>query len=106
MSFDTPQSRTLALGAGRPTVEVLEAGEGAPLLFLHGAGGIRLWEGALPLLAHRFRVYAPLLPGFGDRCDRHGGNATDTEPMGEAATNHEFVQRQTQPAGGAAGGIS
>ena len=66
MGSDTPQSRMLALGTGRPTVEVLEAGEGAPLLFLHGAGGIRLWEGALPLLARRFRVYAPLLPGFGE----------------------------------------
>ena len=45
---------------------MLEAGEGSPLLFLHGAGGIRVWEGALPLLARRFRVYAPLLPGFGE----------------------------------------
>ena len=66
MASTTPQSRTLALGAGRPTIEVLEAGEGSPLLFLHGAGGIRVWEGALPLLARRFRVYAPLLPGFGE----------------------------------------
>ena len=66
MASTTPQSRTLALGAGRPTIEVLEAGEGSPLLFLHGAGGIRTWEGALPLLARRFRVHAPLLPGFGE----------------------------------------
>ena len=65
MTSATPQSRILALGAGRPTIEVLEAGEGAPLLFLHGAGGIPLWEGALPLLARSFHVYAPLLPGFG-----------------------------------------
>lgn len=47
------------------TVEVLEGGEGAPLLFLHGAGGVPLWEGVLPLLAREYRVYAPLLPGFG-----------------------------------------
>jgi pimeloyl-ACP methyl ester carboxylesterase len=66
MASATPQSRTLALGAGRPSIEVLEAGEGTPLLFLHGAGGIRAWEGALPLLARRFHVYAPLLPGFGE----------------------------------------
>ena len=60
-----PRSRLVPLGAGRPTVEVLEAGNGAPLLFLHGAGGIPLWEGVLPLLAAEYQVYAPLLPGFG-----------------------------------------
>ena len=65
MTSTTPQSRLLALGDGRPTIEVLEAGQGTPLLFLHGAGGIPLWEGALPLLARSFRVHAPLLPGFG-----------------------------------------
>ena len=57
--------RSLALGACRPTIEVLEAGEGQPLLFLHGAGGVPVWEGALPLLSRAFHVYAPLLPGFG-----------------------------------------
>src|SRR5215468_4116467 len=61
----TPQSQTLNLGDGRPTIEVLEAGEGAPLLFLHGAGGIMAWEGVLPLLSSKYHVYAPLLPGFG-----------------------------------------
>ena len=60
----TPQSRTLNLGDGRPSIEVLEAGEGAPLLFLHGAGGIVAWEGVLPLLSSEYHVYAPLLPGF------------------------------------------
>jgi len=65
VSDPTPTSRLLDLGPGRPTIEVLEAGQGAPLLFLHGAGGIPEWTGALPLLARRFRVHAPLLPGFG-----------------------------------------
>jgi pimeloyl-ACP methyl ester carboxylesterase len=61
----SPSRRVLELGSGRPTIEVLEAGEGAPLVFLHGAGGIPLWEGILPILARDYRVYAPLLPGFG-----------------------------------------
>lgn len=61
----TQQSAVLDLGPDRPKVEIIEAGEGSPLLFLHGAGGIAEWEGALPLLAERYRVYAPLLPGFG-----------------------------------------
>jgi pimeloyl-ACP methyl ester carboxylesterase len=65
MSSDTATSRLVALGPDRPTVEVLEAGRGAPLLFLHGAGGIPVWEGVLPLLAREYHVYAPLLPGFG-----------------------------------------
>jgi pimeloyl-ACP methyl ester carboxylesterase len=65
MNANSPRSQILNLGANRPTVEVMEAGEGEPLLFLHGAGGIMAWEGVLPLLARRYRVYAPLLPGFG-----------------------------------------
>jgi pimeloyl-ACP methyl ester carboxylesterase len=59
------RSGLLALGAGRPTIEVLEAGDGPPLVYLHGAGGIPAWDGPLPLLARHFHVYAPLLPGFG-----------------------------------------
>jgi pimeloyl-ACP methyl ester carboxylesterase len=62
---DTASARMLSLGPGRPAIEVLEAGGGPPLLFLHGAGGVPTWEGALPLLARHFRVHAPLLPGYG-----------------------------------------
>jgi pimeloyl-ACP methyl ester carboxylesterase len=58
-------TRLLPLGEGRPTIEVFEAGSGPPLLFLHGAGGVPAWVGTLPLLAERFRVVAPLLPGYG-----------------------------------------
>jgi pimeloyl-ACP methyl ester carboxylesterase len=65
MSGTTPAARVLELGADRPVVEVIEAGEGQPLLFLHGAGGVPAWEGALPELSRAFHVYAPLLPGFG-----------------------------------------
>ncbi len=65
MSGATPASRLLELGANRPVIEVLEAGEGQPLLFLHGAGGVPAWEGVLPHLSRVFHVYAPLLPGFG-----------------------------------------
>ncbi len=64
--MNTPNIRILNLGDKRPQIQVLEAGAGEPLLFLHGAGGIAGWFGALPLLAERFHVYAPLLPGFGE----------------------------------------
>jgi pimeloyl-ACP methyl ester carboxylesterase len=60
-----PRTRLLALGDDRPTIEVLEAGDGPPLLFLHGAGGVPAWTGVLPLLSERFHVVAPLLPGYG-----------------------------------------
>ena len=63
--MSAPRSRVIPLGAGRPTIEVLDAGDGAPLLFLHGAGGVPMWEGVLPLLAREYHVFAPLLPGFG-----------------------------------------
>ena len=63
--MSAPLSRVIELGTARPRIEVLEAGDGPPLLFLHGAGGIPAWEGVLPLLARAFRVHAPLLPGFG-----------------------------------------
>jgi len=61
----TPRVRLLDLGPERPNVEVFDAGDGAPLLFLHGAGGVPAWEGVLPILAREYHVYAPLLPGFG-----------------------------------------
>lgn len=59
-----PTSRMLDLSLDR-RIEVLEAGSGAPLLFLHGAGGIPQWNGVLPILASQFHVLAPLLPGYG-----------------------------------------
>ena len=41
-----------------------EAGDGAPLVHLHGAGGLRLTP-AHDLLARHFRVIAFEMPGFG-----------------------------------------
>lgn len=44
----------------------LEAGEGHPVILLHGLGASSYsWRGVLPALAARFRVIAPDLPGFG-----------------------------------------
>jgi pimeloyl-ACP methyl ester carboxylesterase len=45
---------------------VFEGGEGAPLLYLHGAGGILPKEPLLERLAERYHVYAPVWPGFGE----------------------------------------
>jgi pimeloyl-ACP methyl ester carboxylesterase len=45
-------------------VRVAVAGQGPPLLLLHGAGGSN-WRPSYDLLAERFRVYLPEHPGFG-----------------------------------------
>jgi len=46
-------------------LELFEGGTGPPLLFLHDAGGLGPQEPILTSLAERFRVTAPLHPGFG-----------------------------------------
>lgn len=45
-------------------IKVQQAGSGAPLLFLHGAGG-RNWTPLHRRLANEFRVISPEHPGFG-----------------------------------------
>lgn len=47
-------------------VRYLEGGTGAPILFLHGAGGALVSDPFLNKLAEKYHVYAPLLPGYGD----------------------------------------
>ncbi len=47
-------------------VRVLEAGSGAPVVFLHGAGGLFAENPFLDLLAKRYRVLAPEFPGYGE----------------------------------------
>lgn len=45
----------------------LAAGNGDPLILLHGyTQTSRMWTPVIPLLAERFRVIAPDLPGIGD----------------------------------------
>lgn len=44
---------------------VAHAGEGPPLLWLHGEGVTGAWREVHDLLAERFTVWAPTLPGFG-----------------------------------------
>lgn len=49
--------------SGRAT-ELISAGEGDPVLFLHGGGIVEGFDCLAPL-AERFRVIAPLRPGYG-----------------------------------------
>jgi pimeloyl-ACP methyl ester carboxylesterase len=59
-------NKTLIETARGAKIRVLEAGKGAPLLFLHGAGGLFPENPFLDQLAERYHVYAPELPGYGE----------------------------------------
>jgi len=50
----------------RVPVRYWEGGQGRPLVFLHGAGGVDADLGFLDALSAHFHVYAPLVPGYGD----------------------------------------
>jgi pimeloyl-ACP methyl ester carboxylesterase len=60
-------------------IRYLAAGDGPPLVHLHGAGGLRLTP-AHDLLAKRFRVIAFEMPGFGKSAEN-----TRTKDMPELA---------------------
>ena len=60
------RSHLLDVAAGRRKIRVLEIGEGRPLIFLHGAGGIAEDNPFLAALARHWHFFAPLLPGYGD----------------------------------------
>ena len=60
------RSCLVEIAAGRRKIRVFEVGEGRPLVFLHGAGGLTEESPFLAALARRWHVYAPLLPGYGD----------------------------------------
>jgi len=55
-------SRRIELGHG-PSLEVLQGGEGPPLVWLHGVRHVQAGDPLLQALAERFEVSAPVLPG-------------------------------------------
>lgn len=58
------EEKTVSVVNGRFDVEVLEAGSGPDLLFIHGAGGL-IWDPFLEQLSQRYHVIAPRIPGTG-----------------------------------------
>ena len=50
-------------------IRLFRGGAGAPLVFLHGAGGHTGWMAFLEELSARFEVFAPEHPGFGQSDD-------------------------------------
>jgi pimeloyl-ACP methyl ester carboxylesterase len=59
---DVKETTLRVAGCG---VGVKRSGQGAPLLFLHGAGGAPRWLPFMASLAERFDVIVPEHPGFG-----------------------------------------
>ena len=47
-------------------VDVWTAGDGPPLVFLHGVAGLPTWPDWLDAFAANYRIVAPVLPGFGE----------------------------------------
>ena len=64
---------TSVLDVRGTTVRLQRAGDGAPLLFLHGAGAGGRWLSFHEALAGRFGVMAPTHPG-------HGGSPASARP--------------------------
>ena len=65
MPEKTAVSRTAEIDGVR--IHYLTAGHGAPVILLHGYAETSLmWRPIIPLLAKRFTVIAPDLPGIGD----------------------------------------
>ena len=62
-------------------VRVAQAGEGAPLVYLHGAGDLGDWGPELSLLARDFTVYRPDHPGF---------NQSDDDPSVDSVLDLAF----------------
>ena len=59
-----PETLTIDLRNGSYQAEVLRAGQGDPLIYLHGAVGHKGWAPFLDRLAEHFTVYAPYIPGY------------------------------------------
>jgi pimeloyl-ACP methyl ester carboxylesterase len=57
---------TKMLSVAGTSLEVLERGQGRPLLFLHAGEGLGRERPWFDLLARRYRVIAPLHPGWGN----------------------------------------
>jgi pimeloyl-ACP methyl ester carboxylesterase len=59
------ETRSVAVREGLFAVEMMEAGSGAPLVYLHGVSGLD-WNEGLDGLASRRHVFAPRTPGYGE----------------------------------------
>ncbi|HEY6331403.1 MAG TPA: alpha/beta hydrolase [Blastocatellia bacterium] len=64
--YEKSREHTRVIDLGGRKVQVMEGGEGAPLLYLHSAYGENLWLPFHQRLSEKFRVIAPAHPGFAE----------------------------------------
>src|SRR5215467_5651787 len=65
------------ISVGGTTLELLESGQGRPLLFLHPGEGLAPERSWLDLLSSRYWVIAPWHPGWGNSPLIDGGGSID-----------------------------
>jgi pimeloyl-ACP methyl ester carboxylesterase len=63
--------KSISLRGGDFRVNYYQEGSGEHLVFLHSAGGLAAFTPELEALSKRFKVTAPLLPGFGSDGEEH-----------------------------------
>jgi pimeloyl-ACP methyl ester carboxylesterase len=63
------EPRTVDLASGF-RIEYLEVGDGPPVVYFHGAGGVLGNAAFIPALGQRYRVLAPARPGHRSRLAR------------------------------------
>jgi 4,5:9,10-diseco-3-hydroxy-5,9,17-trioxoandrosta-1(10),2-diene-4-oate hydrolase len=85
---DHPRADGLAsttIDVGTRAIHLVEAGDGPPVLMLHGGGpgasGVSNYARNIAALARRFRVLVPDLPGYG----MSGKSLSRTDPFGDLA---------------------
>ena len=68
---------TYSISIAGTTLELVERGEGRPLLFLHAGEGLAPERPWLELLSRRYRVIAPSHPGYGNSPLIDGSGSVD-----------------------------
>jgi pimeloyl-ACP methyl ester carboxylesterase len=68
---------TKTISIAGATLELVDRGQGRPLLFLHAGEGLAPERPWLELLSRRFRVIAPWHPGYGNSPLIDGSGSVD-----------------------------
>src|SRR5262245_13213323 len=63
---EMPDHSISMVSIGDCRIRLMRGGAGAPLVFLHGGGGLGIWLPCMARLAKKFDVIAPEHPGFGE----------------------------------------